>query len=383
MREKKSRVLYVITKGTWGGAQRYVFDLATSLPRDTFDVEVILGGNGLLKEKLTVHNIKTVSIGELQRNISLSKEIRSFFFLYHLFRKQPRTDIVHLNSSKAGGIGALAARIAGVRRIVFTAHGWPFNEGRGRLWKKLAWIGSYLTALLSTDVIVIAKREYEQAKAMPGIGAKTHFIPNGVQMMRFLPREEARLKLGLPEEAFVIGSTGELTKNKNYADLLEASHQLWRKERKDFKLAIIGGGEDLAEMRTKVENDPMLRERTILPGFKEDAYQYLKAYDVFALPSRKEGLPYALLEAGLASLPVVATFVGGIPDIIENGVTGLLVPPGDLHSLVSALKKFLEEQRTRERLGKALGERVKSAFSFEHMLSETVMLYDRPSVTRS
>src|SRR3989338_2906495 len=122
MHERKRKILYVITKGSWGGAQRYVFDLATSLSKNEFDVEVAVGEGSFLKERLTAHGIRVVSVPALQRDVSFVKEIHSFLFLYKIFRTFPRPDIVHLNSSKAGALGALAARIAGVPRTVFTAH---------------------------------------------------------------------------------------------------------------------------------------------------------------------------------------------------------------------------------------------------------------------
>src|SRR3989338_9863030 len=130
MDERKRKILYVITKGNWGGSQRYLFDMATSLPKNKFDVKVAIGEGGLLKERLLENGIKVISIPALQRDISVMKEIRSFVSLYKIFRTSPRPDVVHLNSSKASALGALAARIAGVPRIVFTAHGWPFKEDR-------------------------------------------------------------------------------------------------------------------------------------------------------------------------------------------------------------------------------------------------------------
>ena len=115
----KKKVTYVITKSNWGGAQRYVFDLATNLPKEQFEVAVALGGDGLLAKKLQERNTSIYRSISLGRDISIGKDIRSFFELYRLFKKE-RPDVVHLNSSKAGGIGALAARVAGIKKIIFT-----------------------------------------------------------------------------------------------------------------------------------------------------------------------------------------------------------------------------------------------------------------------
>ncbi|MDO8619726.1 MAG: glycosyltransferase family 4 protein [bacterium] len=380
--EKRQKILYVITKGSWGGAQRYVFDVATHLPQSEFDVEVVLGGEGLLKERLQANSIKVISLPELQRDISLIKEVRSFLSLLKIFRKS-RPNIVHLNSSKAGVLGAIAARLLSFfsfleptayrlkPKIVFTAHGWPFNEERGWFRKSLLWLASYITALLATEIIVITSLDFEQAKAMPFVAHKTRLIFNGIKVPEFLSRDEAREKLGLQRDDLVVGSIGELTRNKNYPELVTVVAKLLGKGL-TFELAIIGEGEDRTEITSRMKSGSIPEGHVTLLGFKQDAYTYLKAFDIFALNSLKEGLPYVLLEAGLAGLPVVATSVGGIPDIIENGQTGLLVPPFHMDE---ALQKLLTEKETREKLGSALKERIREAFSFERMLTETLEIY--------
>ena len=136
MEHKKHKVLIVITKSNWGGAQKYVFDLATNLSRDKFDVRVIFGGHGILAEKLEEAGITTISIPELGRDVSILKDIKVFFKLWSIFKKQ-KAEIVHVNSSKIGGIGALAGRLSGAKKIVFTAHGWAFNENRSSLSKNI------------------------------------------------------------------------------------------------------------------------------------------------------------------------------------------------------------------------------------------------------
>src|SRR3989338_2585314 len=273
----RKKILYIITKGTWGGAQRYVFDLATSLPQGEFEAGVVLGGNGLLAKKLAAKNIQTLAIPTLQRDISLLKDIGTFFVLLRIFKSE-RPNIIHLNSSKAAALGALAARIAGIRRIIFTVHGWPFNEKRGRFWRSCTWLVSYLTALLSTEVTVITSLDFKQAKAMPLVSEKTHLIPNGITMPEFLSREEAREKLLLPQNSLVIGSLGELTQNKGYPELVTVASKLLQ-EGQDFLLAIIGEGEARATISDQILKNPVLNGRVILLGFQEDARAYLNAFD--------------------------------------------------------------------------------------------------------
>src|SRR3989338_2833403 len=126
---KRTKVLYLITKATWGGAQRYVYDLATNLPPGRFEAVVAFGERGRLADMLTQKNIALRPLPSLGRDVVLFSDIASFFQILGLLRRE-RPDVVHLNSSKAAALGALAARLAGIRKIVFTVHGWPFKEDR-------------------------------------------------------------------------------------------------------------------------------------------------------------------------------------------------------------------------------------------------------------
>jgi len=169
--QRKQKILYVITKSNWGGAQRYVFDLATSLDKNLFDVVVVCGGNGLLKEKLQSENIKVVSLKTLERDINIKKELLSAKELYKIFKTE-KPDIVHLNSSKAGAIGAFVARIVGIKKIIFTAHSWAFNENRSFYSKIIIEFIHWLTVFLSHKTIAVSESVKKQISHLPFIKTK-------------------------------------------------------------------------------------------------------------------------------------------------------------------------------------------------------------------
>jgi glycosyltransferase involved in cell wall biosynthesis len=365
--ESKQKILYVITKSVWGGAQRYVFDLATNLPKEKFEILVATGGNGPLIKKLEDKGIPVLKLSSLERDISFFKELRSFIELVRIMRNFS-PDIVHLNSSKAGGLGALAARLARVKKIVFTAHGWAFNESRNILAKTLIWVASYITALLCTDIIVIATPELRSAQHMPFVGKKTTLIYNGVAPFPLMTKTESREKLGIGD-GFWIGTIAELHPNKNLTLLIEAVSKI-----PDAKLCIIGEGEQRSLLEKQIKN-LKLGEQILLTGFVENAREYLNAFDIFILPSMKEGLPYVLLEAGLSGLPVIASRVGGIPDIIEDGITGTLVNSGDTQQTINAIKKYLNSPNLKAQHGTTIKIKVEKTFSFEKLLTETENLY--------
>ncbi len=310
----RKKVLFVITKSNWGGAQRYVYDLATNLPADQFEVAVALGGEGELVQKLSAANIAILPLASVQRDLSLFADIRGFVALYRVLRVY-RPDIVHLNSSKVGGLGALAARFVGAlptgrqARIIFTAHGWPFAEKRNIVWRAFAWLGSWATALLAHAVIVVSKNDLHLGAQLPFCRDKMHLIYNGIALP-FATGSGEVIRNAFPTGARITGTIGELNHNKNQIALVEEA-------RRDPTLfvAIVGEGEERKNLETKIR-EYGIGERVKLFGFLP-AREVLGGFDTFALPSLKEGLPYVLLEAKAVGLPIVASRVGGIGEILD------------------------------------------------------------------
>lgn len=307
MELSRTKILFVITKSNWGGAQRYVYDLATSLPKDAFAVSVAFGGGGQLYVKLYNAGITTHSIGTLERDISPFADVQSFFELWRLFRTE-RPDIVHLNSSKAAGIGALAARLAFVPKIFFTAHGWPYLEKRGFMWRTLAWLGSWGTALLSHTVIAVSKNDLEVGRRLPFCYKKMHLVHNGIAPISLGTGEIIRN--AFPSGVKILGTIGELTQNKNQVALIEQA-----KADPTLYVAIVGEGEERPSLEAKIREYD-LSDRVKLFGFLP-ASDVLRGFDTFALPSLKEGLPYVLLEAKAAGLPIIANRVGGVGEVLD------------------------------------------------------------------
>lgn len=394
MQTGKKKILYVITKSNWGGAQRYVYDLATNLPSETFDVAVVFGGEGELTSKLKEANIRTIPIQRLQRDIGFASDIASFFALLKIFLKE-KPDVVHLNSSKAGGLGALATRVYNLlpkgsplqaisyklqAKIIFTAHGWAFNEERGAFSKTLIWLLSWLTAFLSHATITVSEYDLSRARQLPFLKKKFVCIHNGIEKGKFLSKKEARAIL-LPDHATVkdkelwIGMIAELHANKGVEYAIKAAHRYAKKpESEKFILVIIGEGEERAAL-TKLIQELRLNNGVFLAGKKENAGALLKAFDLFLLSSIKEGLPYVILEAGCAELPVIASAVGGVPEIITDMHSGILVKPKREDEIALALEYMLANKEKARGFGGALKEKILNEFSFKKTLEATVKLY--------
>lgn len=375
---KPLSILYVITKGSWGGAQRYVYELALEAKAKGYTVCVASGTQGELIERLVAAGVPVVRIPGLARDIRLGADIRALLGLVSLMR-QMRPDVVHTNSSKAGFIAASAGRLAFVPRIIFTSHGWAWNELRPT-WQKLFFKGlHFATVFVSHTTIAVSEAIRTQALWMPLVQKKIQVIHLGVSPLAILPRAEARTRIeesvgsALPASAFWIGSLAELHPTKGL-DVLIRAFAVFAQQNTDAVLVCIGGGEDQGRL-TALSHMLHIEHRVFFTGHIRNGAELLSALDIFVLPSHSEALGYVLLEAGQSSLPVIASNVGGIPEIIQDTQTGLLTPPGDPVALSTALKTLTADSQERNRLGTALHTRVQEEFGIERMLHDTFALY--------
>jgi glycosyltransferase involved in cell wall biosynthesis len=378
--QQKKKILYIITKSNWGGAQKYVYDMATNASR-LFDVTVVFGGNGLLKQKLEEKNIRTASLPSLSRDINLFADVKTFFDLLSLFKKE-RPDIVHLNSSKIGAIGALAGRIAKVPKIIFTAHGWAFNENRSFLAKKSFRLIHWLTVLLSHQTIAVSNAVLRDMKGLAFIKNKITVVQNGVEKFFTIERATARKLLlpqsvyeAIPDDACWMGTISELHSNKGLSYGIQAMAKLRDSYPKFHFVFIIMGEGDERGLLEKMIREFHLESIVFLVGHKENAPTLLSAFDIFLLSSITEALSLSVLEAGVAGLPVVASAVGGIPEIIKDMESGILIRSKCPDEMVKALEFLIFHPAEAAGFGKKLRAKIKKDFSLARMIRETEAIY--------
>ncbi|MDE1946237.1 MAG: glycosyltransferase [Patescibacteria group bacterium] len=378
MMERKRKVLICITKSNWGGAQKYVYDIATNIPRDRFDVGVVAGPGELL-DRLGAAGIRTIPLAGSQRDINLFKVFSVGIRLIRLFRKE-KPDVVHLNSAQMAGSGALAARIAGVKRIVFTGHGWAFNEDRPALQKMLIRFFHILTVLLCHVTVAVSQTTKDQ------IGApwnkKMIVIRNGLRPVEFLTHDAAReslletLAAAYPTapEALAgktwIGTISELHKTKGINFAIEAIAKV-----PDAAFIVIGDGGEKRNLASFIEKTGV-GDRVFLAGRIPEASRYLAAFDIATLTSITEAFPYFLLEAGAAGLPVIATNVGGIPEIVQNDENGVLIRAKSANEIEHAIRYLLDHPEKMKSFGVTLREKVHNTFTIEDMVRKTLALYE-------
>jgi len=381
------KILYIVTQQEFGGAQRYIFDLATNLNRSQYDIHITAGGSeGPLFDCARASNLAIHSLKRLVRPISPIQDFLAYFELKKLIAEL-KPDIVHLNSSKVGVLGSMAARALKVPCIIYTAHGFVFNEPLSAF-KRWLYMAAERGNARRVDAVIAVSEFDRQSGIKAGINKnKIITIHNGIDPdMHFLARDEARLSLQktavwtlpggrdaflpsvhaasgveaakLPRNDKLIGCIANFYPTKGPDVLIQAMTHV------DAQLVIIGDGELRPQLEAQIKKLG-LENRVMLAGYVPDAHQYLKAFDLFVLPSHKEGFPYVLLEAAAAGVPIVATRVGGIPEIVQDGVTGYLAEPNDLKALA---------QKISQALAHPLAPQLPNDCTLEHMLKETIRI---------
>ncbi len=395
MEHRQKKVLLVVTKSNLGGAQRYVTDLAVNLPREVFEVVVAAGGDGPLFARLQKHRIRIYSIGGLDRDVYAESDWHAFCHFRKIIAAEA-PDIIHLNSSKMGGLGAVAgflynigrrAQKKSTARIIFTVHGWGFFEDRPLSVRAIIFLASMASSFFQHHIIVLNRHDRAAAQRFIPV-KKLTLIPNGIPPAgRYLPAD-ARSRLAtllgspIPSDTFLIATIAELTKNKNIACLVEAIAEIKKRHpRLPMHTVIFGEGEERKRLEAQITRHGLQKIIT-LAGFIPNAAELLPAFDALVLPSIKEGLPYVILEAMTAGVPVIATRVGGIPDLIEHEKQGLLVAPKNPQALADAIITAATHREQYSAWGTAGRERQMQSFTLRAMLQKTVALYNR-DITRS
>jgi len=391
---EKTRLCFFITKGNFGGAQRYVYDLATTLPPDQYEICVIAGAPGLLVEKLKLSGIRTIILPHLTRDVpmfssrfsvlnpiavirSLATEVRVLRELLKIL-KYEKPDILHLNSSKAGGLGAFAGRLSGIRHIVFTAHGWAFNENRSTLEKVTLSFLHWLTLILSHRTIANSKTTLAQIAHFPFVAKKITVIYPGIREEQILSREEARTFLKKTfslstDTSPWIGTVAEIHPTKGHTVVIEALSRLVKKKL-SFLYFMAGSDGGAKEAVEALIEKYTLVEKTFFLGHVSEIQKCYKAFDIFVLASFSESFGYVLLEAALSGVPIVASRAGAIPEVLGETHTGLF-PAGDVAALATCLEKHLTHPADAEREALLLQKQVHDRFSLSRMVKETETFY--------
>ena len=375
------KILYIITQADGGGAQKYVLALAKH-----FDGVIAAGDEASkLFDEAKRAGLAVYPLQHLKRNIHPWHDLLAIYEIQRLV-KILKPDTVHLNSTKAGFLGSVGAKLAGAK-VVFTAHGFRYLEPLSHSARAFYLAIEKLAGDFRDFIITVSGFDKKSALANNLIKPdKISTIHNGIPQIDFLTKEKARSILGLPlfskegggSYNFIFGTVANFYKTKGLDVLIDAVSLLPLGEgpgmriKDDVLFVIIGNGQDFENCKLKIKNLGLESNFKLL-GQVPEARTVLKAFDAFILPSRKEGFPFAILEASQAGLPIIATNVGGIPEAL--GDAGILIEPKNPHALKEAIEKLYEDAQLRKVLSQKALERSK-LFTEEKMFEQTKKVYE-------
>jgi glycosyltransferase involved in cell wall biosynthesis len=363
----RPRVLLLITLAETGGAQTYVGALTAALV-DRYDVTVAAHGTGPLAEQARAAGAGWVELRHVRRRVS-PRDLLGLLELVRLMRRT-RPHIVHASSSKAGVLGRVAAQLAGVPIRFFTVHGWAHTAHDGANGRLYRFAEKAVRPLTTTTICVAESERSAGVRGRTCDPERSIVIHTGIDVAS---RRQARPAEGVP----VIVSVGRLRPPKDAMTLLRALALV----RGNYKARVVGDGPELQAAEEERRRLGLV-EIVDVPGERDDIEAILASSHIFALSSRSEALPVSVLEAMAAGLPVVASRVGGIPELVVDGESGLLVPAGDPHALAEALQRLIDDPSLRARLGAAGRARVEKRFRLESFLEAHLDLYRRELAIR-
>lgn len=376
---RKIKVLHIITRFNIGGAQEVALSIITGLDKNKFDTVLISGPQDFDIDKKNKLDIAIIIIPDLVRKINPLRDLMALVRLY-LFIKKNKFDIVHTHTSKAGILGRVAAKLAGVPIIFYTPHGGIFDPifcG-----SKALFLLSKIESLVAsfTDKIITCSEHERRDFLEHKIATYDKYVTMywGIREQdSFLKTYDSSLKrreLNISDSDILIGSIARLVPQKGHLFCLEALRILVNSFPK-AKLLIAGDGILKSDIEVKIK-ELDLSDNVIMIGCRSDVPEILACLDILLHASIWEGTPILIIEAMLMGKAIIATKVGGVPELIEDGVTGILVPPYDKEALVRAITTLINDKALAKKIGEAARRHAKEKLNFELMIKNITNLYN-------
>ncbi len=387
---KKNTVMHVITRFDKGGSAQNTYLSVLGLKRNYFHT-VLVSGRTLESEMkseevealnediqiLQSENIEFIQCPSLVRKVNIIKDIRALIYIVKIIRKH-KPQIVHTHTSKAGLLGRLAAKLCRVPIILHTPHGHVFFGYFGPIQSKLFILLEKLVSLITDRIVTLTDRE-KRDHLVAKIAKKDKFavIFSGVDLRKFkeislLMKLEIKQKMGIPERSQIVGTIGRLVPVKGHEYFIEAAQYILLKH-PDTYFIIVGDGPLKEDLEKKAQNFG-IGNNILFLGWREDIDVILSLFDIFVLSSLNEGMGRVLVEAMALAKPIVASDVGGIPDLVIHNKNGLLVPPKKSKELADNVLILMDNKKKREELGNE-GKGIASKYSADKMVTQIICLY--------
>lgn len=365
-------VFHLAESSGWAGGETYLLSLARRLDRKRFRLLVLVPESGQLEDNLRMEGIETHrwEMGRLG-------SIAPILHLRSLLREW-RVDVLQSHGARTNFYARIAGRLARVPMVLSTIHNSLYDYPVGSLKKGLYIALDRLTTPLVHCILCVAESHRQELIRRYGLApAKVMTIHNGVDLERFRPERYgrgARKEWELPDEAPLLGIIGRLTHQKGHATLLCALPALISRF-PHLRCLVVGDGELRADLQ-RLATELSVTRQCLFVGARQDIPHILSALDVLVIPSLSEGFPYVALEGMAMAKPIVATAVNGLPECIQDGVTGRLVPKADPPALAEAIGEILSDSQGAATLGQAARRRVEREYSIERWVGRLEHLYE-------
>ncbi|MBI4619597.1 MAG: glycosyltransferase family 4 protein [Desulfobacterales bacterium] len=388
---EKVKVLHVITRLDKGGSAENTLLTTLGLNNNKYDVVLIKGlsiesdmsveertyvDEGLKQAELK--GVKLITVPSLIRRMNPILDIQALFRLYRLFL-QEKPAIIHTHTSKAGILGRWASFFARVAIVVHTPHGHIFYGYYGKIKTKLFILLEKLTASLTDKIITLTRKEREEHIQF-NISKPHKFvvIHSGVPLENFSKNldnaDELKKSLGIPITDLIVGTVGRLVEIKGHRYLLDAARLVLNKV-PNVTFLLIGDGHLMTELISHA-SALGIKNKVIFAGWRGDVPQLIDMFDIFVLPSLNEGMGRVLVEAMAMGKPIVASDIGGIPDIVKDRSNGILFPPRDVDAMAEAIIKLLLDRELARKMGKEGKKLAYPAYDASVMLRKIEGLYE-------
>jgi glycosyltransferase involved in cell wall biosynthesis len=375
-------VCHVITKLELGGAQEVALYAVAHLDRSKFRPLLVAGPGGLLTDEAkSLHGVEVHILSSLARRVHALADLVAFVELIRLFRRL-RPAIVHTHSSKAGILGRWAAWCARVPVIVHTIHGYGITPAQPRWLRRVLILLERMTGWITTHWIAVAQADIEKGIEW-GLFDRTQVsvVRPGIDPQPFqaaidvTTRHAIRAEFGAGPADYLVGTVACLKPQKAPEDFVAVAKQVCDVV-PEARFVLIGDGDLRPWIESLIEVNGLCK-RLHLAGWRRDISTVMKAFDAFLLTSHWEGLPRVLLEARTIGLPVVATRVGGVEEVIVQGRHGWLSDAGDIAGLSAQLVRVLQSRNGQPHGRSPSVEALPKEFHLEEMVKQYESLYDR------
>lgn len=367
------RICHIITKLELGGAQQNTIYTVANLDRARFEASLVAGSDGLLVEEARASGVPVHLLSGLVREISPLSDARALASLYRLLSRE-RPDIVHTHSSKAGILGRWAARLAGVPHIVHSIHGFGFTDRQRSFTRRFYVALERMTGRATTSAFVAVSRANMETGLSLGLfrADRVTLIRSGVRLSDFAPAPGPRDE----ERPLTVGMIACMKPQKAPLDFVRVAARVIREAGPDLpvRFLLVGDGNLRAEVEDLVRREG-LSDKVTLAGWRRDIPEILRRLDLLLHTSLWEGLPRVFPEAMATGLPIVATRVDGAPEAIEEGITGFLLPPGDIDGMARCTLRLLRDPDLRRRMGHSARGRI-APWDIDEMVRRQERLYE-------